>query len=161
MAAYGGTTSFNAEKAYRAMKEAATRQKSLEGVGQEAFLTRVEVMEEKEEDVLPFEELPPAGEKRPELLDSGTAQAMMAPAFQDVPVKDLEGRRISFTDPSKKIYRQEGPEIKQSVLVIVAFFPDQALTISISLEERLGTVQDLVAVAMMIQRKVTKEIKRG
>jgi hypothetical protein len=161
VAAFGGTTSFNAEKAFRAMKEAATRQKSLEGVGQEAFLTRVEVFKEEEEEVLPFDELAPVGEQRPDLMDSGVAEAMLAPAFQDVPVKDLEGVRISFADPSKKVYRKDGPEVLQSVLVIVAFFPDHALTVSISLEERLGTVQDLVAVAMLVQRKINNEIKRG
>jgi hypothetical protein len=162
VAAYGGTTSFNAEKAFRALKEAATRQKSLDGVGQEAFLTRVEVFEDtEEEDALPFEELAPAGEQRPELLDSGSAEALLAPAFQDVPVKGLEGRRISFADPSKKVYRKDGPEVKQSVLVIVAFFPEQALTVSLSIEERMGTVQDLVAVAMLVQRKILNEIERG
>jgi len=161
VAAYGGTTSFTAEKAYRAMKEAATRQKPLEGVGEEAFLTRVEILEEVEEEQLPFEELPLAGEERPELLDSGSAEAMLAPAFQELPVKDLEGRRVTFTDPLQKQYRSEGPEVKQSVLVIVAFFPDQALTVTMALEERLGTVQDLVAVAMMVQRKIISEIQRG
>lgn len=161
VAAYGGTTSFTAEKAYRAMKEAATRQKSLEGVGEEAFLTRVEILEEEKKEELPFEELAPVGEERPELLDSGAAEALLAPAFQELPVKDLEGRRISFTDPTKKQYRKDGPEVKQSVLVIVAFFPDQALTVSMALEERLGTVQDLVAVAMMVQRKIITEIQRG
>lgn len=161
VAAYGGTTSFNAEKAYRAMKEAATRQKPLEGVGTEAFMTRVEIFEEVEEETLPFSDLAPVGEEKPELLDSGSAQALFAPAFQDVPVKDLEGRRVSFTDPSQKKYRKEGPEVKQSVLVIVAFFPDQALTVSMAVEERMGSIQDLVAVAMMVQRKITSEIKRG
>lgn len=161
VAAYGGTTSFAAEKAYRAMKAAATRQKSLDGIGTEAFLTRVEVLEEKEKPVVPFEELEPAGEARPELLDSGRAVALLAPAFTELPVKDLEGRRISFSDPGQKQYRKDQPEVKQSVLVIVAFFPDQALTVSMALEERLGTVQDLVAVAMMVQKKVVSELRRG
>lgn len=160
VAAYGGTTSFKAEEAFRAMKEAAVRQTDIEGMGQEAFLTRVEISEPEEEEVMPFEGLEPEGEERPDLMDSGSAVALLAPAFQDLPVKDLEGRRVTYVEPIKR-YKSDTPDIKQSLLVIVAFFPDQALTVSVALEERLGSVQDLIAICMMVQRKVTKELKRG
>lgn len=163
VAAYGGTTSYKAEEAFRALKEAATRQQLLEGVGEEAFLTRVEIKDESEREdpnALPFADLAPKGEQRPDLMDSGSAAALLAPAFQDLPVKDLEGRSITYVEPHKK-YRPSTPEVEQSYLVIVAFFPDQALTVSLAIEERLGTVQDLIAVAMMVQRKVRNELRRG
>lgn len=160
VAAYGGTTSFKAEEAFRAMKEAATRQTELEGMGKEAFLTRVEISEPVEEEVMPFESLEPEGEERPELMDSGRAVALLAPAFQEVAVKDLEGRRVTYVEPNKR-YTSDKPEIKQSLLVIVAFFPDQALTVSVAMEERLGSVQDLIAILMMVQRKVQNEIRRS
>lgn len=160
IAAYGGTTSFKAEEAFRALKEAATRQTKLEGIGDEAFLTRIEVLSEQDDpDYIPFEEVAVVGDERPELLDSGSAEALAAPAFQDVPVKDLEGRRITYVEPHKR-YRGKESEVEQSLLVIVAFFPDEALTVSFALEERLGSVQDLIAMAMMAQRKLKTEIER-
>lgn len=162
VAAYGGTTSFKAEEAFRALKEAATRQQKLEGIGEEAFLTRIEVLDKSWVDpkLMPFEELPPSGEVRPDLLDSGKAEALLAPSFQDLPVKDLEGQTITYVEPNKK-YLPAQPEVKQSLLVIVSFFPDQALTVSVAMEERLGTVQDLVALSMLVQRRLLYEIKPG
>jgi len=159
VAAYGGTTSFKAEEAFRALKEAATRQTLLEGIGKEAFLTRIEISDEVEDpNLLPFAELEPAGEERPDLLDSGRAEALTAPAFQDVPVGDLVGRRIRYVEPHKRGKGNQS-QVRQSLLVVVAFFPDQAVTVSLAIEERLGSVQDLVALAMMVQRKITQELK--
>jgi hypothetical protein len=158
VAAYGGTTSFKAEEAFRALKEAATRQTLLQGIGKEAFLTRIEIREDDDPEGLPFSDLEPAGEERPELMDSGKATAMQAPAFQDVAVKDLEGRTIVYVEPSKR-NRSNEPEVIQSLIVIVAFFPDQAVTVSMAMEERLGSVQDLIAMAMMVQRKLIDVIE--
>lgn len=159
LAAYGGTTSFKAEEAFRAIKEAATRQTPLDGVGEEAFLTRLEIAKEKEDpNLLPFADVAVEGEAKPELLDSGQAVALSAPAFQEIAVKDLEGRKVTFTDPHKK-YVSQHPEIERSLLVLVAFFPDQALTVSFAVDERLGSIQDLIALALMSQRKLKTEIR--
>jgi hypothetical protein len=158
VAAYGGTTSFKAEEAFRAMKEAATRQTLLEGLGQEAFLTRIEITDQPvDTGEVPFEDLPVKGEARPDLMDSGQSAALAAPAFQSVPVKDLEGRTITYVEPHKRY--KSGPEVKQSLIVVVAFFPDSAVTVSLAVEERLGSVQDLVALALMVQRKLKDEIQ--
>ncbi len=172
MAAFGGTTSFKAEEAYRAMKLAAVKQEPMQGFGEEAFLTRVVIVDEstrpeaKEASIVegpalpevpPFPELEPEDRARPELLDSGTAAALSAPAFNDLPVADLAGKRVSFPAPPKK-YVPKGGKVKHSLLVLVAFYPDEALTLSFALEERLGTVQDLMAVAMLAQRKLRDEV---
>lgn len=158
VAAYGGTTSFKAEEAFRALKEAATRQTELKGFGDEAFMTRLEIREnEYDSEEIPFAELEP-GKERPELLDSGKAVAMTAPAFQDLAVKDLEGKTITYVEPSRRGLNPED-EITQTLLVVVAFYPDQAVTVSLALDERLGSIQDLIAMSMMVQRKLTREIK--
>lgn len=158
IAAFGGTTSFKAEEAFRAIKETATRQTALQGIGEEAFLTRIEVEKMRDDpNVLPFSDIELQGEARPELLDSGSAQALTAPAFQEIAVKDLEGRKIRFVDPNRK-YVSNQPEIEQSLLVLVAFFPDQAVTVSFAIDERLGSVQDLIALAMLAQRKLKDEL---
>ncbi len=172
IAAYGGTTSFKAEEAYRAMKEAATKQDPLLGLGEEAFLTRVVVTKEpksaqsEEQPFIdgpalptapPFAEIAPSDIARPDLLDSGRAVALAAPAFTDVAVADLEGKRVIFHQGPKK-YVPKGGEVKQSLMVAVAFFPDQAVTLTFAIEERLGNVQDLIAVAMLAQRKLREDI---
>lgn len=159
VAAYGGTTSFKAEEAFRAIKEAATRQTKLEGIGDEAFMTRVEITEKVEDpNALPFADVEVKGEARPDLTDSGRAEALLAPAFQDIAVKDLEGHKVTFVDPYKK-YSADHPKVLQSLLVLVAYFPDEAVTVSFAMDEKLGTIQDLIAVAMMAQRKLKEEIK--
>lgn len=171
LAAYGGTTSFKAEEAYRAMKEAATKQEPLQGIGEEAFLTQVVVTKDAkpaEEEVPfidgpaipkppPFPDVLPKDQARPDLLDSGRAVALDAPAFNDVAVADLEGKRVTFQKGPKK-YVPKGGEVQQSLIVVVAFFPDQAVTLTFAIEERLGSVQDLVAVAMLAQRKLREEV---
>lgn len=172
LAAYGGTTSFKAEEAFKAMKLSAVKQEPMEGFGEEAFLTRIVVVDEStvppvEEaspvegpplpEVPPFAELAPQDRARPEMLDSGRAAALEAPAFTDLAVADLEGKRVAFPAPPKK-YVPKGGKIKQSLLVLVAYYPDEALTLTFAIEERLGTVQDLMAVAMLAQRKLRDEV---
>ena len=83
---------------------------------------------------------------------------MTAPAFQDLAVKDLEGKTITYIEPSRRGVKPED-EISQTLLVIVAFYPDQALTVSLAVDERIGSIQDLIALSMMVQRKLTHEIK--
>jgi hypothetical protein len=154
------------------MKLSAVSQEPMEGFGEQAFLTRIVVVDESTippapepslvegpplPEVPPFPELAPQDQARPELLDSGRAAALNAPAFTDVPVADLEGKRISFPAPPKK-YVPKGGKIKQSLIVLVAYYPDEALTLTFAIEERLGTVQDLMAVAMLAQRKLREDI---
>lgn len=159
VAAYGGTTSFKAEEAFRAIKEAATRQTKLEGIGDEAFMTRLEITEKEEDpNAMPFADVEVKGEARPDLTDSGRAEALLAPAFQEIAVKDLEGHKVTFVDPNKK-YRSDEPKVLQSLLVLVAYFPDEAVTLSFAMDEKLGSIQDLIAVAMTAQRKLKEEIK--
>ncbi len=160
LAAYGGSSSFKAEEAFLALREATTGKESLEGIGHEAFLARIEITEdppEPEPDFTnmppPFEDLDPLGGARPDLLDSGTAAALTSPSFKDLPVADLEGRRVSFRDPVKE-YRRQHPRVLSRVVVLVAFFPEQRLTLSLAVEERLGTVQDLIALGLLAQRKL-------
>lgn len=175
VAAYGGTTSFKAEEAFRAMKEAATRQEAIQGIGTEAFLTRVIVLDpstipppEETSEIEgpempkppPFGEIIPTDVARPELTDSGRATALTAPAFQEVAVSDLEGQKIRYPSEVKKYVSSE-PEVQNSLLVIVAFFPDEAVTLSFAMEERIGSVQDLVALAMLAQRKLREDTTRG
>lgn len=166
LAAYGGTSSIKAEEAYRAMKEAATRQQEMKGFGEEAFLTRVvitedlpEEPEEKvDENIPPFADLAPMEAARPELADSGQAVALMAPAFQTIAVKDLVGKRVKYPMP-KKHYKAETGRVINSLLVLVAFYPDKSVTLSFAVEERMGSAQDLIALALMVQRRLKEEIE--
>jgi hypothetical protein len=170
LAAFGGTTPFKAEEAYRAMKEVAVQQEPMQGFGEEAFLTRVLVVDESTippetspldgpplPEVPPFPEVEPEDKARPELLDSGRAAALTAPAFRTVAVADLEGKTVTYPSPPKK-YFPKGGKVRHSLLVLVAFFPDESLTLSFAIEERMGTVQDLMALAMLAQRKLRDDV---
>ncbi len=163
IAAYGGTTSFKAEEAYRALKQASVGHEPLEGIGSEAFLARLIItedpppLEEMEEEEFPFDGVDLQGPSRPELADSGRAEALSAPAFQELAVVDLEGKRIRFPVAPKN-YGSDQPKVLHSLLVLVAFFPDQGLTVSLAIEERLGTIQDLIALGLLTQRNIKERI---
>lgn len=170
IAAYGGTTSYKAEEAYRAMKEAATKHDPLEGVGKEAFMTRIVLTDAApsapEEPFIdgppipeapPFADIAPEDRARPDLTDSGRAAALTAPAFTDVAVADLEGKKVNFEKGPKK-YVPKGGNVIKTVTMIVAFFPDQGVTLTFAIEERLGDIQDLLPIAMLVQRKLTEDI---
>ncbi len=166
LAAYGGTSSIRAEEAYRAMKEAATRQQKMEGFGAEAFLTRVVITEdlpdEPEEEIdpniPPFADLAPLEAARPELADSAKAVALMAPAFQTIEVKDLVGKRVRYPQAHKR-YKASTGRVLNSLLVLVAFYPEKSVTLSFAVEERMGSAQDLIALALMVQRRLKEEIE--
>ena len=167
LAAFGGTTSFKAEEAYRAMKEAATVQEPLEGIGREAFLARVQVFDRPEKPKAPelppgtpaaFNELLPLESPRPDLADSSTAVALTAPAFQKLGVADLEGKKVKYV--TRKEYRERAPKVRNNLIVIVAFFPDEAVTLTFAVEERLGNVQDLVSIALLAQRRLKEDIEK-
>jgi hypothetical protein len=171
LAAFGGTTPYKAEEAFRAMKEVAVQQEPMEGFGEEAFLTRVIIIDEATKpapeepfmdgppmpEVPTFAEIEPQDEARPDLTDSGSAAALTAPAFTELAVVDLEGKKVEYPSPPKK-YFPKGGKVKQSLLVLVAFYPDESVTLTFAIEERLGTVQDLMSVAMLAQRKLREEI---
>lgn len=170
LAAFGGTTSFRAEEAYKAMKQSAVEQEPMQGFGEEAFLARVLVIDEASRpdpeepsidgpplpEAPPFPELAPEGRARPELIDSARAAALTAPAFNDLAVVDLEGKSVRYPTPPKK-YVPKGGKVKQSLIVLVAYYPDEALTLRFAIEERLGTVQDLMAVALHAQRNLREK----
>jgi hypothetical protein len=174
VAAYGGTTmSFTAEGAFDAMKQAAAEPEELQGIGKKAFLARIVVIDPASKPPKPpaidgppipqpppFAEIEPEDRARPDLVDSASAVALEAPSFREIPVADLKGKRISFPVPPKK-YFPKGGEVKQSILVLVAYFQDESVTLSFAMEERMGTVQDLVDVAMRAQRKLREEVVAG
>jgi hypothetical protein len=174
VAAYGGSTWSKAEEAYKAIKQSVLEQQPMQGFGEAAFLARLEIkdpstvppVEEIPEvlgpampEIPPFAELEPEDRARPELVDSARAAALSAPSFSELAVKDLEGKSIHYPkDLSTKKYYPKGGEVRQTVQVLVAFYPDEGLTLSFAVEERMGTVQDLVQLAMLAQRNLKEKI---
>lgn len=169
IALFGGTTSWKAEEPYRAMKEVALKQEAIKGIGAEAFLTRVIVYKPLPEEnvssdvegpplptIPPFPGIKPQDQARPDLLNSATAVALTAPSFQELPVKDLEGKTVKLPSEPKKYYPKDGV-VLQSLWVLVAYFPDKALTMTLAVEERVGTVQDLIDLAMLAQKRMKEE----
>jgi hypothetical protein len=154
---YGGTTSFDAENAYQALRNAVLQREPLEGVGTEAFLGHL-APETPAAPKVPdyFAALPPVGSARPDLLDPGLAAAHSAPAFQDIPVALKPTARPKYSvggpalAPASKVYVPQ-------YLTLVAYLPQQAVTLELVSDERLATAQDLVELAIKIQGRLIQQ----
>ncbi|MCA9796038.1 MAG: hypothetical protein KC910_29720 [Candidatus Eremiobacteraeota bacterium] len=162
---FGGTTSFRAEDAFMALRAAAPDRERIEGIGVDAFLTHLEIAApeptettpappQPDPNAKPFDEIPTLGPARPDLLDPGRVDAASAPAFQSIPTT-LEANRVKLSAPAPK------PEVKaetvpaQEISILVAYFPDQAVTVQLAVDRRVGTFQNLVNLALQTQRKLT------
>ena len=146
---YGGTTSFDAEEAYAALRHSVDQREALQGFGKEAFIGRVKDTDPPE-DPAPtraFADVEVVGTARPDLVDPGIQAARRAPSFQDVPTTLV--RSSGVTMPRKKV-RKFHPEY----LVLVAYVPERALTFELLIDSRLGSLQHLLQMGLAVQRKV-------
>lgn len=156
---YGGTTSFAAEDAYRALRHAAAEREALEGMGREAFLTHVtapDYVEPVPEDpnAMPLAELPVVGRPRPDLLDPGLIQSSQAPAFAAVPTPAKAAPKPVAKKAPAKV---EEPPRKPELILLVMFLPEKSVTVEMALDDRLGTVQNLIALGLMVNQKLLQQ----
>lgn len=159
---FGGSW-YKAEKAYNSLRAAAPDRQKLEGIGKEAFLLRL--LERDEPEVADDEEEKPAkpeiplgavdveGQARPDLFDVARLSAAHSPVWQDIPTKIKYVKRPRFRPLEKKYVDKKGA-LKHEFLIMVAYFPEQALTVELALDGRLGTFQNLVQLSMGLNQKV-------
>ncbi len=164
IALYGGTTSFRAEGAYLALRAAALDRQKLEGVGKEAFLTRIDIFEELEEpaqevdpQAFPFEAVEVIGRPRPDLFDSGLANATLAPSWKSIPTNLDSPQEVRLTMGAPKKVQPREPKKLQELMVLVAYFPDFGLTLELATDSRIATVQDLVTLGLGVQSKLLRD----
>ncbi|MGE0487790.1 MAG: hypothetical protein AB7S38_01100 [Vulcanimicrobiota bacterium] len=165
---FGGTTSFRAEDAFMALRAAAPDRERIEGIGADAFLTHLEIAAPQPEqpepaapapspNARPFDEIPTVGPARPDLLDPGRTDAAGAPAFQSIPTT-LEAKRPELKSLEVPAEAKPATTPPQEISILVAYFPDQAVTMQLAVDRRVGTFQNLVNLALQAQRKlITKE----
>ncbi|MBI3924266.1 MAG: hypothetical protein HY319_01880 [Armatimonadetes bacterium] len=167
---YAGTTSFQAEDAYKRLRAAASRRESLEGIGEGAFLTAVVLPEPggppqqtstpiavPAEGGLAFSAVEIYGPARPDLLDPGLLAAQSAPAFRSIPI-DVQPRTTDppapapppAQEPENEPQTTAGPRMN----VLVAYFPAQAVAVELALDDRIGSPQDLIALSLLIQERL-------
>lgn len=156
---YGGTTSFAAEDAYRALRHAADKREPLQGVGREAFLTHIEApgfVEPVVEDpqALPLSEIPVVGRPRPDLLDPGLIKSSQAPAFEAIGTPSRPPKAAPKKVAVKPV---EEPAKKPEVLMLVMFLPEKSVTVEMALDDRLGTVQNLIALGLLVNQKMLQQ----
>ena len=157
---YGGTNSFDAEEAYLALRNSVGTKEMLDGLGREAFYsTYKEPLPPAPEVVTPkpgerpFQGLEVNGKATPEWVDPNLQAAKKAPAFQDVatPRTRLEGSLTSLLPPKpnqvRKVYQPE-------YLVLVAYFPDKAVTLELAIDSRVADVQKLIGMGLTISAKI-------
>jgi len=158
IAIYGGTTSFAAEDAYRALRHAAVQREPLEGIGREAFLTHVVAPDYVEPvavdpQAVPLGDVPVVGRPRPDLLEPGLIQSSQAPAFAAIPTPVKPTAKPA---PKKAAPPVEEPK-KPEIILLVMFLPEKSVTVEMALDERIGTVQNLIALGLLVNQKLLQQ----
>ncbi len=124
IALYGGTSGLTAERHFQTLRAAAPNRRTVEGVGEFAFLALLARERPAEPEPQPppppapesqtpaetaFEELPFIGPVRYDLLDEGLIRSSSAPAFQSIPV-DLGPPDILRSEAGPPETSSSGPE---------------------------------------------------
>lgn len=146
---YGGTTSFEAEEAFAALRHAVDEREALQGFGKDGFIGRVKEEEPPEEPAptKAFSDVEVVGAARPDLVDPGIQAARRSPAFKDVPTTLVRSSGVIM--PKKKVHK-----FRPEYLVLVAYIPERAVTFELLMDSRLGTLQHLLQMGLAVQRRV-------
>ncbi len=105
IAIYGGYSSINAEIAYKTLRSASPNRQAISGLGDEAFLSLVDIQPDDYDDLvrdrndkltpesfdnpdvtMSFSDIAPEGQKRLDLSDASLIKSQQAPFFNDVPI---------------------------------------------------------------------------
>lgn len=160
LSVYGGTTSFAAEDAYRALTAALSSKEELKGVGREALLGVYEDPSEKPSarpEGPGFADIPPVGARRPELMDPGLNAARQAPAFKDISTQPRSGPPALDFSHLPRSAPARPQSVPHSYWVALIYMPDKAVTLELSMDQRLGTPQGLVDLALLLQTRVREQ----
>lgn len=154
---YGGGSSYFAEQAFVALRNALDSKEDLQGFGEASVLgiyDEARVLAREAEQGY-FQEVPVEGKPRPEALDSGLLKARSAPAFSAVST-ELSPR--TAVDLSRLPSPTPAPErAPRRYWILLAYFPDRALTLELALDQRLGSPQQVVDLAGVIQKRLKEE----
>jgi len=152
---YGGTTSFEAEEAYVALSATLDKRETLFGFGKEALWgTYLEKLDKpKVQSETRFESIPVTGKARPDLVDPGLNKARKAPAFKEISTQPNQKGRLDLSRlPSPK--PSQAPRAPRSYLVLLAYYPDKAVTMELLIDQRLGNLQSLLDLAMGVRNRL-------
>jgi hypothetical protein len=158
IALYGGGTSIRAEADFDALKAAALLREPVEGIGEEAFLVRLHLPAPEPqpsppaEAAVPFEEVAPVGRPRPDLVDPGLVRARSAPSFQDIPT-ELGAEPRPKEEPPTAAPPPEPPR-GPALMVLLAKFPSKGVVLELAMDERLGGLQHLLQIALLVQNRL-------
>lgn len=151
---YGGTSSFAAEDAFEALSAALDNKHELKGYGERSLLGEYKeqiakrYVEEKR-----FDSIEVVGKAQPELLDPGLNAAKKAPAFKDLSTDPLNpGGRLDLSKLPK--IKQAPVRVPRDYWVLLAYYPDKALTLEFTLDKRLGHPQNLVDLANQVNNRL-------
>ena len=150
---YGGTSSFAAQDAFEALAAALDSKHELKGYGELSMLGEYKeqvvkkYLEEKR-----FESVEVVGKPQPELVDPGLNAAKKAPAFKDISTKPLSTGHLDLSKLPKT--SQAPPRAPRDYWVLLAYYPEKALTLEFSLDKRLGTPQHLVEMANQVHNRL-------
>ncbi|MFN8610809.1 MAG: hypothetical protein U0931_24925 [Vulcanimicrobiota bacterium] len=151
---YGGTSSFAAEDAFEALSAALTNKHELKGYGERSLLGEYkEQLAKKQIEEKRFESIEVLGKAQPELLDPGLNAAKKAPAFKDLSTDPLNpGGRLDLSRlPALKKAPTRAP---RDYWVLLAYYPDKAVTLEFTLDKRLGHPQNLVDLANQVHARL-------
>ncbi len=152
---YGGTNSFFAEQAYNALQAALDSREELKGFGQEAVLGVYHEPVDKPPSLAEprFDSIEVTGKARPDQVDPGLNKARQAPAFKDVSTQTLANAHLDLSKlPSPR--PAKAPRAPRVYWVVLAYFPDKAVTAEILLDQRLGSPQNAVDMAALVQTQI-------
>lgn len=153
---YGGTSSFAAEDAFEALAAALDNKHELKGYGERSLLGEYKeqvakkFLEEKR-----FESVEVVGKPQPELVDPGLNAAKKAPAFQDISTKPLSTGHLDLSKLPK--VSQAPARAPRDYWVLLAYYPEKAVTLEFSLDKRLGTPQHLVEMANQVHNRLKQQ----
>ncbi|MBS2034024.1 hypothetical protein JST97_03500 [bacterium] len=151
---YGGTSSFAAEDAFEALSAALENKHELKGYGERSLLGEYkEQIARKQLEEKRFESIEVVGKAQPELLDPGLNAAKKAPAFKDLSTDPL--------NPGGRLDLSRLPQVKKAPLraprdywVLLAYYPEKAVTLEFTLDKRLGHPQNLVDLANQVHARL-------
>lgn len=150
---YGGTSSFAAEDAFEALAAALDNKTELRGYGERSMLgeykeqTQKKYLEEKR-----FESVEVVGKPQPEAIDPGLNAAKKAPSFKDISTKPLSSGHLDLSKLPKP--KQAPARAPRDYWVLLAYYPEKALTLEFAVDKRLGTPQNLVDLANQVHNRL-------
>ena len=153
---YGGGSSYFAEQAFVALRNALDSKEGVEGFGEAAVLGVYDEarVQSRDADKAFFQDIPVEGKARPEAVDPGLLKASSAPTFQGVSTELTPHTALDLSRLPRPHPRPE--QAPRRYWILLAYFPGKALTLELALDQRLGTPQQAVDLARVVQTRMNE-----